>query len=327
MIRSLGAALCAALLLAPAAWAQAPGGSLMLYTSQPQRQADDTIAAFAKAQPGVKVEFFRSGTTEVINKLRTELAAGAPQPDLLLIADAVTMEALKAEGRLARYDAAPVTGLPAGSYDPDRTYFGTKLLTTGIVYNTAAPLKPASWKDLLKAEARNQVVLPSPLFSGAAAIFAGALAGAPEFGWPYFEGLAKNGATALRGNPAVLQQVAGGQKMYGIIVDFMAINEKRKGAPVEFVFPAEGVTVVTEPVAILTTARNPAAAKAFIDFLLSKDGQALAATQGALPVLDGIEPPAGFPAVSSIKLFPADAGRIRTEDEANKRRFADLFGN
>ena len=82
--------------LAGTALAQAPSGKLVLYTSQPQKDAQETIAAFTKAVPGVQVDFVRDGTTQLMSKLRAEFAAGAPQPDLLLIADAMTMEQLKA---------------------------------------------------------------------------------------------------------------------------------------------------------------------------------------------------------------------------------------
>jgi iron(III) transport system substrate-binding protein len=47
---------------------------------------------------------------------------------------------------------------------------------------------------------------------------------------------------------------------------------------------------VTEPVAILSTAQNPDAAKAFVDFLLSPEGQQLAADQGYLPAHPAIDP-------------------------------------
>ena len=41
----------------------------------------------------------------------------------------------------------------------------------------------------------------------------------------------------MRGNGAVLQQVASGEKMVGVLVDFMALNARAKGSPVEFVIP------------------------------------------------------------------------------------------
>jgi iron(III) transport system substrate-binding protein len=323
--RSVLVAALAAFAALPAA-AQAPSGKLVLYTSQPQADAQATIDAFRKVHPGVDVSFTRDGTTQLMNRLQAEFVAGNPQPDVLLIADAMTMESLKAENRLFAYTQAKTDGLPAGSYDAGKTYFGTKLITTGIVYNKSATMKPTSWADLAKAEARGQVVMPSPLFSGAAAIHMGAVVRQQDLGWKWYETLKANGAQAARGNPAVLEAVAGGQKLYGVIVDFMAINANKKGSPVEFVFPRDGSTFVTEPVAILRTAKNQAAARAFVDFVLSPDGQALAASQGMLPVSNEVKAPEGFPVLSNVKLMPIPIAEILRSDEADKERFADLFG-
>ncbi|MBI3499917.1 MAG: ABC transporter substrate-binding protein [Proteobacteria bacterium] len=302
------------------------GSSLVLYTSQPDQDAARTVAGFRKRNPEIEVDIFRSGTTEVMAKLQAEFAAGQPKPDVVFIADAVTMERLKADGRLEPYAAADVSQLPPGSYDPQKTYFGTKLITTGIMINTAAPMRPKSWNDLLWPEAKNQVILPSPLYSGAAAIHMGALGADRRIGPAFYDALAKNGAIAARGNGAVMTAVAGGQRFYGVIVEFMALNAKAKGSPVDFIFPEEGVSAVTEPVAMLKTAPNPAAARAFIDFVLSKEGQALAASQGYLPARRDVDPPTGFPKVDEVELMPVDVPDVIAHDEANKRRFADLFG-
>jgi iron(III) transport system substrate-binding protein len=83
---------------------------------------------------------------------------------------------------------------------------------------------------------------------------------------------------------------------------------------------------VTEPAAILSTAQNPAAAKAFIDFLLSPEGQQLAADQGYLPAHPDITPPEGFPARADIKLIEFDPAAALANDQANKARFVDIFG-
>jgi iron(III) transport system substrate-binding protein len=148
----------------------------------------------------------------------------------------------------------------------------------------------------------------------------------PELGWPFFEHLAHAGTQSARGNGAVLEAVAGGQRLYGIIVDFMAIRAHERGSPVEFIFPEDGVTVVTEPVAILSSARNVPAARAFVDFILSPAGQAVAAEQGMFPARADVRPPAGFPPLSSIRMLPADIPGILAADEADKRHFAELFG-
>ena len=83
---------------------------------------------------------------------------------------------------------------------------------------------------------------------------------------------------------------------------------------------------MTEPVAILSTAKNPDAAKAFVDFLISKEGQELAAAMGYLPAHPDVAPPEGFPARDKIKLLGFDPSKALAEDEANKKRFIDIFG-
>ncbi|SMH44123.1 ABC transporter substrate-binding protein [Azospirillum agricola] len=306
--------------------AQAASGKLVLYTSQLEADAKQTVEAFKARNPGVEVDWVRSGTTELMNKLRAEIAAGAPQADLLLIADAVTMESLKAEKRLLAYKDAPVQGYRPGTHDADGTWFATKLITTGIVYNTAAPMKPASWTDLTKPEAKGTTVMPSPLYSGAAAIHMAAVKEQPALGMAYYEALARNGVTAAKGNGGILKAVAGGEKLYGVIVDYLPIREQAKGAPVAFVFPKEGVSAVSEPVAILNTTRNPDAAKAFVSFLLGREGQELASRQGFLPALPGVRAPDGFPDPATVTLMPYDPAKALKDDDANKKAFADLFG-
>src|SRR5690348_14300820 len=77
-----------------------PTGVIRLYTSQPSDQIAAANDAFTKHHPGVKVEVFRSGTTEVMNKLQAEFAAGRPQADVVLLADEVALTQLKSDGRL-----------------------------------------------------------------------------------------------------------------------------------------------------------------------------------------------------------------------------------
>jgi iron(III) transport system substrate-binding protein len=306
--------------------AVAASGKLVLYTSQPNEDAQATVDAFKQQQPDVEVEWVRDGTTKVMAKLRAEFAAGAPQPDVLLIADTVTMEGLKQEGRLLAYPEAPTDGYPAGLHDPDGTYFSTKLITTGIIYNNDAPMQPTSWQDLVSPEAKGLVAMPSPLTSGAATIHMATLTADPKLGWPYYEKLAANGVVPQGGNGATFKAVATGEKLYGMVIDYLPIREAAKGSPVTFVFPDEGVSAVTEPVAILSTAANPEAAKAFVDFLLSEEGQELAVRQGYLAALPGVAPPEGFPPRDKIVLMAFDPAAALANDKADKAHFSELFG-
>lgn len=316
----------AALLAGACGQALAASGKLVVYTSQPNKDAQETVDAFNKVHPEVEVEWIRDGTTKVIAKLRAEFAAGAPKPDVLLIADVVNMESLKREGRLMAHENAPVSDYDSTLYDKDLTYFSTKLITTGIVYNTGAPMKPTEWADLVKPQAKGLVAMPSPLTSGAATVHMATLTANDALGWDYYEKLAANGITPKGGNGGTFKAVAGGEKLYGMVVDFVPIRAKAKGSPVEFVFPKSGVSAVTEPVGILSTASNPEAAKAFIDFLLSKEGQMLAANQGYLAAHPDVPPPAGYPSRDEIKLMAFDASKALEDAKANRARFAELFG-
>lgn len=300
--------------------------TLMLYTSQPEADATKTVEAFKEANPGVDVQIFRSGTSDLMTKLAAEFAAGAPQPDVLLIADAVTMELLKKDDRLLAYPEADVAGLAEGSYDADRTYFGSKLITTGIAYNTAAAEKPETWNDLLKPEYKDGVVLPSPLYSGAAAFMMSGFSENPDIGWEFYTGLKENNAITVQGNGAVLRSVANGEKPYGILVDFMAMNAKAQGSPVEFVFPPEGVPAVTEPVAIMSTAKNVEGAKRFVDFILSEDGQKLALDMGYLPADASVGRPAWLPEGVEVTVMPVDIQGVAERIDADKEKFSALFG-
>ncbi len=300
-------------------------GDLVLYTSQLLQDAQQTVAAFEQAHPHVKVRWVRDGTTQLLTKLRAEFAAGAPQPDVLLIADELAMAGLKREGRLQPYKDAPFEGFPASLREPGGYWYGTKLITTGIAYNTAAKMAPKRWWDLQQPEALGQIDMPSPLYSGAAMVMLEAFTQHPNLGWKYYDMLAKQKAIAQGGNGGVFKNVSSGAKLYAALVDFLAIRSERKGAPIRFVFPEEGVSAVTEPVAVLKTARNVDAARAFVDFCLSAPGQELVARQGMMPARAGITPPPGFPRLGSFKLLNVDADRALDAVEADKKRFSALF--
>ena len=318
----LAAALVAAMGMASAAFAD----KLVLYTSQPEKDAAATVAAFTAKNPGTEVQVFRSGTSDLLGKLAAEFAAGSPEPDVLLIADAVSMEGLKADNRLMAYPEANTEGFDPNAIDKDHTYFGSKLITTGIAYNTGAAKKPEHWSDLTKPAYKNLVVMPSPLYSGAAAYLLAGFVAKDDLGWPYFQKLHDNGLTAVRGNGAVLKSVASGEKAYGILVDFMAMNAKKEGSPIEFVFPPEGVPAVTEPVAIMATAKNVPGAKHFVDFILSDAGQKLALSQGYLPAKASVGRPDWLPEGTTVKVMDISVPAVAKTVDADKKKFSGMFG-
>ena len=318
--------LALALILPLALPLAAQAETLTLYTSQPNEDAQKTVDAFEAAHPGIKVEWVRDGTTQLMTRLAAEMAAGVSQPDVLLIADTVTLEGMAQQGQLAAYASPEAAAYDPALYSAEGFYHSTKLITTGIVYNTAATDIPTSWADLEKPDYKGLVASPSPLYSGSALIHLAALTTNPDLGWAHYEALAANDLLADGGNGGVFKAVASGEKPYGILVDFMALRAKAEGSPVDFVFPSEGVTYVTEPVAIMAGAPNMTEAKSFVDFVLSEAGQQLVADMGYIPARNGVASPEGFPARDGLKLMAFDAAKALADTETNKARFAEMFG-
>jgi len=109
-------------------------------------------------------------------------------------------------------------------------------------------------------------------------------------------------------------------------VESVPIRKRRQGAPVARMCPTEGASAVTEPAALLSTAKTPAAGKACVDFRLSIKGQQLAADQGYLAAHPGIAPPDGFPRRDKIRLMPFDPADALENASAYRLRFEDIFG-
>jgi len=303
-----------------------PSGTLRLYTSQPDADAAITKAAFEAAHPGVRVEIFRSGTEQVVARFLLEVEAGAPQADVLLVADAPTFELLKARDLLEPYRSISAGAIGSAYADPDGMYYGTKVLATLIMYNTALVSEPVtSWAELA-ALPNGSVVMPSPSYSGAAAYNLGVKTRSAELGWAWYETLAASDVFLTQGNGAVLRTVAGGERPYGVIVDFLPIRAALQGSPVGVVYPSEGVPVITEPVGIVKGTPNLAAARAFVDFLLSVEGQRVAVGMGYMPLRPDVAPPAGFPALADLELLTAAPADLAATRDADKERFATLFG-
>ena len=320
-MRYLLVTLCLALGLA---WAQ-PSGTLRLYTSQPEADAAQTAAAFETLYPDVTVETFRSGTEEVIGRFMLETEAGEPQADVLLVADAPTFEGLKAQGLLEAYDSQSAAAIDPTYYDPEGYYYGTKLIATVIVYNTELVTDPVTtWAEL--AQLDGQVAMPSPSYSGAAAYNLSVFKRTDDIGFDYYEALNANDVFLTQGNGAVFRAVAAGEKPYGMMVEFVPIREAQNGSPVAVVYPEEGVPAITEPVGIVAGTPNLEAAQAFVDFLLSEEGQQLAAEMGYMPLRDDVAAPEGFPALSEIEVLSADAVTLADARDTDKEEFATLFG-
>jgi iron(III) transport system substrate-binding protein len=77
---------------------------------------------------------------------------------------------------------------------------------------------------------------------------------------------------------------------------------------------------------VLKSTKNPQAARAFVAFLLSREGQELALKQGYIPAHPQVALPAGFPGRDEIRLMAFDPAKALADAKANSKRFSDIFG-
>ena len=301
-------------------------GTIQFYTSQPDSDAEALVKAFKEKYPDIDVQTFRSGTEEVIGKVLAEKEAGAVQADVLLVADAVTFERLKEEDLLQAYESKEMAEIPEAFIDSDFMYAGTKAMATVIATNhDVASNVPTKWADLLKESEKGQAVMPSPLYSGAAAYNVGVFT-RQSLGWEMFEQLKQNDLMVVQGNGAALKEVQSGQRAHALVVDFIVARAIQEGSPLTLTYPEEGVPVITEPIALMKDAKNEEAAKHFIDFVLSKEGQELARSLGYTPIREDLEAPEGLKSIQDMNVMEADLKQLVQEREEDKRQFSQLFG-
>ena len=171
------------------------------------------IDGFNEKWPDIQVDVFRSGTEEVVSKVLAEKEAGSVLADVLLVADDVTFETLKEQDLLMAYESPELEGIPETYIDKDHMYTGTKVITTGIVYNTElTDTIPTSFADLTNEAYKDDLIMPSPLYSGAAAYNLGVLTRTEGLGWDYYQALKDNGITVGQGNGSVQNAVVAGEK-------------------------------------------------------------------------------------------------------------------
>ncbi|MHB1325678.1 MAG: ABC transporter substrate-binding protein [Thermoleophilia bacterium] len=303
-----------------------PSGKIILYTSEPQKNADEFVAEFKKDHPNIDVQVFRSGTGKLVAKLEAEEKAGSVQADVLLAADASTFEKFKAKNLFLKYTPPEAGKIDAQFKDPDGYYTGTRLISTIIGYNTnLVKDPPKSWRVLTDPQYQGKIGMPSPDYSGAAAYNIALWASRPELGWGWIEKLVQNKPTVVEGNGQVQQGIASGQFPTGIIIDYMVRDLQKKGSPVAGVFPSEGVPAITEPVAIFKSSKNQEAAKVFVNYLVSKQGQDIAVKQNYVPIRPDVKSPEGAPSISEIKVMSGNLQQLTADQKAAKERFNGLL--
>ncbi|WP_232550127.1 extracellular solute-binding protein [Propioniciclava soli] len=303
----------------------AVSGTITLYTSEPQAKVEELIAAFNETHPDVTVDVFRAGTGDLTARIESELATGEVQADVLLAADAPTFENYKDQDLLMELDV-DTAGLLEEVVDPEGFYVGTRVIPTVIAHNTTAiTTAPASWQDLTDPQYRDQIVMPNPDVSGAAAFNAAVWLLNDDLGEPWLTALAANQPVIADSNGPVSQAVASGAQPVGIVVDYLVRDLADAGSPIAVSYPSEGVPYVYQPVGVFANTDAEAAAMAFADWLVSSEGQQLAVEQNYLPVRTDVDSPEGAPAMADLELMEFDLAEVQQRRTEAVELFNRLF--
>jgi len=304
-------------------------GKVVWYTSLALTSSEKVAKLFETAYPGVKVEVHRTGSQRILQRMMQELQAGIKNVDVVHTSDAGHYVLLKEKKLLMRYTPAGVDAFGAGFKDKDGYHYGLRATVNVIAYNTKAisPAEaPRTWKDLLDPKWRGRLVTAHPGYSGVIATHVLALV--HLHGWDYFKALAQNKPMLVQSAVDPSGVVASGERPVAVDGgDYTFYQVKKKGNPVEIVYPKEGVPLVVSPSAITSFAPHPNAARLFTDFIFSREiQQVLADTEGLYSGNPQVTYPSDKPRLSDLKVLAVDAEELEKRNEEIKTRFVEFFG-
>lgn len=254
----------------------------MLYTSMKESLIGTLRDAFVKKYPNISFDYYSAGAGKLMAKIAAERQAGKMTVDVLWHSEVPDFFALKKEGVFEPYLSPEAQFVKSPVKDPEGYFTPARLGTLGIAYNTKlVQTPPKSWNDLLDPRFKGGFGIANPSLSGTA--FVSIVMLVNTMGWEYFEKLKANGARIGQGSGQVVDDTAAGDLKATLGVDYIIIDKIEKGANLAFVYPKE-MPVIPSPVAIIKNTPNQAAARKLVDFLLSKEGQTIIASEGTLPI-------------------------------------------
>ena len=304
-------------------------GKVVWYTSLALTSSEKVAKLFEQAYPGIKIEVHRTGSQRILQRVMQELQANIKIVDVIHTSDAGHYVLLKDKKLLLKYAPAGIERFPAAFKDKDGYHFGLRATVNVIAYNTKsvpAAEAPRTWKDLLDPKWKGKLVTAHPGYSGVIATHVLALVNL--YGWDYFKQLAQNRPMLVQSAVDPSGVVASGERPVAANGgDYTFYQVKKKGNPVEIVFPKEGVPLVVSPTAIAAFAPHPNAAKVFTDFIFGKAiQQVLADSEGLYTGHPDVTYPADQPKLSDLNILRVDPEELEKRNEEIKTRFVEFFG-
>ena len=229
------------------------------------------VKRFNSKYPFIKVHHTRAGAEKLMTRVLTEREAGKYTADVIQIRG-FPAQVLVDKKVFAKYVSPESKAYPKGFIDPENRWTTLYVQTSVIAFNTRAVKagEIKTWEDLLNPKWKGEMVIDREETEWFANMvkFMG-----KEKGLRYMQDLANQNPNFREGHTLMAQLVAAGEHKIGISLYAPRVEDlKAKGAPIEWVRtnPVIGFLYL---VGLAEKAPHPNAARLFLDFALSKEGQ------------------------------------------------------
>jgi iron(III) transport system substrate-binding protein len=247
------------------------------------------VGGYEKAHPGSKVTVFRAPTGQLNARIAADQRSGGLHADAIWGTDPLSMQSYTDQHLLAPWPLPQLTSVPEQYRTPE--FWGTRLLYLVIVARKDLRPQPTTWADLTSPAYRDKVALPDPAFAGSAFAALAYFSQAPGMGMDFYRALRLNGAKQVASVPDVVTEVAQGRYQLGITLDSGARTAVKKGSPIVIVWPKPGAIVLYSPIAMTARSTHSVAAKEFMAYVLSAQGQQQISNTGWQPIISGVSGP------------------------------------
>ena len=268
------------LCLSSIAWAQ--DKTVVLYTSLAPTESGPLGKAFQK-KTGIKVEIWRALSEKVVQRALTEHQAKRYAVDVIET-NGPEMEMLAREQIFAELKSPYLADIPPNAipkhqqWVPDRVNFFVVAFNTKKVNREDLPLSyqgflDPRWKGRIGIEATDSEWMATLVKKWG-----------EKAGMAYFQRLSDMKPDMRKGHVLFAELIAAGEIPVGLTAyNANAESLKRRGAPIDWV-AVQPVVARPQGIAIARNAPHAQAAIAFVDFVLSPEGQQLLESMGRVPV-------------------------------------------
>ncbi|MGH8676416.1 MAG: putative 2-aminoethylphosphonate ABC transporter substrate-binding protein [Burkholderiales bacterium] len=301
---------------------------LLVYTALETDQLKAYEQGFYKEVSDVEIRWVRDSTGVITAKLLAEKAN--PQADAVMGVAASSLALLDRNGMLEPYAPINLDAIMSKYRDSKNppAWFGMDVWGATVCFNTVEAKKrnipkPETWKDLTKPVYKGQVVMPNPASSGTGFfdVIAWLTLWGEKGGWEYMDRLHENVAQYTHSGSKPCNQAAQGEFVVGISFEYRANTNKAKGAPIDLVFPKEGLGWDLEAFGIHKGTKKLAAAKKLADWASSKNAMKLYGKNFAITAQPGVaEPLPNVPKDYEARLVKMDFAKTA---EARERILAE----